>query len=422
MAQKTLNIGTVANDGTGDPLRTLFSNSQDNFTELYAGLANNIVVINEEADFPVQDATTITWESGNRYYFGAPVSTSKSIIVEDSVAVEGAGQAILALTYTGTGVMFTSAAGWNMFNLAFDCPNGTVFAQTGTNFMVMRNSTCTNAKDMGSFTNAGLFWNSSSFTSITGQGLQFFGSSQGFLYTTGTLVGSSASFVGLDLGTATFDLFRLIDSTIAGPSGAIALKGLAASGNINSGERALVDTTDLAAGAITPLSGIDEQDIRWFFSQVTGTMNSRNAADAFLTGGSETITISASSTFVEIGVPSAGGVSWASDISDRFTVGTDGVITYIGEEDIEVQLTGRATVEKVGGGADEIEVQFAKNWISGPGIVKSRAVTQNATPTTVPFGALAPMVTNDDIRAIFANNTGTSDIIASVTSLEVIGG
>jgi hypothetical protein len=38
MAQQTINIGTVANDGTGDPLRDAFDKANDNFTELYAGL------------------------------------------------------------------------------------------------------------------------------------------------------------------------------------------------------------------------------------------------------------------------------------------------------------------------------------------------------------------------------------------------
>jgi NAD(P)H-hydrate repair Nnr-like enzyme with NAD(P)H-hydrate epimerase domain len=36
MAQQTINIGTVANDGTGDPLRTAFDKINDNFTELYS--------------------------------------------------------------------------------------------------------------------------------------------------------------------------------------------------------------------------------------------------------------------------------------------------------------------------------------------------------------------------------------------------
>lgn len=38
MAQQTINIGTVANDGTGDYIRDAFDKANDNFTELYAGL------------------------------------------------------------------------------------------------------------------------------------------------------------------------------------------------------------------------------------------------------------------------------------------------------------------------------------------------------------------------------------------------
>ena len=36
MAKQTINIGTVANDKTGDQLRTAFTKTNDNFTELYA--------------------------------------------------------------------------------------------------------------------------------------------------------------------------------------------------------------------------------------------------------------------------------------------------------------------------------------------------------------------------------------------------
>jgi len=37
MARQTINIGTNANDGTGDPLRTAFDKINDNFSELYGG-------------------------------------------------------------------------------------------------------------------------------------------------------------------------------------------------------------------------------------------------------------------------------------------------------------------------------------------------------------------------------------------------
>jgi len=35
MAQQSINLGTVANDGTGDSLRVAFDKCNDNFTELY---------------------------------------------------------------------------------------------------------------------------------------------------------------------------------------------------------------------------------------------------------------------------------------------------------------------------------------------------------------------------------------------------
>ena len=38
MAQQTVGIGSSANDGTGDPLRTAFTKINENFTEVYAGL------------------------------------------------------------------------------------------------------------------------------------------------------------------------------------------------------------------------------------------------------------------------------------------------------------------------------------------------------------------------------------------------
>jgi hypothetical protein len=39
MPQQVINIGLAANDNTGDPIRTAFDKSNDNFTELYADVA-----------------------------------------------------------------------------------------------------------------------------------------------------------------------------------------------------------------------------------------------------------------------------------------------------------------------------------------------------------------------------------------------
>ena len=42
MAKQTINIGTTANDGTGDPIRTAFDKVNDNFTELYTDDAGDV--------------------------------------------------------------------------------------------------------------------------------------------------------------------------------------------------------------------------------------------------------------------------------------------------------------------------------------------------------------------------------------------
>ena len=53
MAKQTINIGTSANDGTGDPLRTAMDKTNDNFTELYngaGGVADGAVTTAKLAD------------------------------------------------------------------------------------------------------------------------------------------------------------------------------------------------------------------------------------------------------------------------------------------------------------------------------------------------------------------------------------
>ena len=48
MAKQTVNIGSAANDGTGDQLRTAFDKINDNFDEVYAAItvdgSNNVVI------------------------------------------------------------------------------------------------------------------------------------------------------------------------------------------------------------------------------------------------------------------------------------------------------------------------------------------------------------------------------------------
>ena len=60
MTQQIINVGNVANDGQGDPLRTAFIKTNDNFTELYniggiTGIQNgdSNIVVNEDSSIKI---------------------------------------------------------------------------------------------------------------------------------------------------------------------------------------------------------------------------------------------------------------------------------------------------------------------------------------------------------------------------------
>jgi len=57
MAKQTINVGTIANDRTGDPLRIAFTKTNANFTEVYDNIettnitvANNFITVNDRID------------------------------------------------------------------------------------------------------------------------------------------------------------------------------------------------------------------------------------------------------------------------------------------------------------------------------------------------------------------------------------
>lgn len=404
------------------PNKNFGTNSEGHLGFYASTVPERIVVVNQESDFPTQDASTITLETNTMYQISNLVVTAKRFIVQERAALTGMGQLIDALQYTGTGTMFTSNDSWEMFSIGVSCPNGTLWDCSATDndqFLICKNVTVRQCQNIGTFTKTGLFFDSCSFPLVTGQGFVLTGGAghNGMLCTEMQVIGTSPTFVAFDLDNISTSLMRLDNSTTIGTSvGSVALKGLAGSGNILAGFRGVVQLSTLSGGAMQALDGIDEQDNRWFFSNVIGTEDSRNKADAYLTA-QETVSVSTSSTFYEIN-----GGNWISDINDRFSVGSDGVFTYSGEVPIEVRVLGSITMEKVGGGSDELEVRVAVNWTSGSsGVLKSRAITQNATPTTVPVVTSLSLQPGDDVRLIVANNSATNDIVINVGNVTVLG-
>lgn len=167
-------------------------------------------------------------------------------------------------------------------------------------------------------------------------------------------------------------------------------------------------------GSFTDPAGKDRTDPNWTLLDNGAAKDSRNIACVYLSA-SETISIAADTTFYEVG-----GTGFLSKIAERFTVSTSGVMTYIGVNPIDVKATAVATVEKVGGGANILEVRIAKNWTTAAvGEVDSAAQTQSSDPTSVPVQTCLEIENGDNIRVIMANNSGTANIIANLSNITI---
>jgi hypothetical protein len=80
MAQQVINIGTAANDGSGDPLRSAFDKINDNFSELYAkGPAG--------ANFDLSN-NDIEATNSNGGINLIPNGTGKVVVEDDSLTIQ----------------------------------------------------------------------------------------------------------------------------------------------------------------------------------------------------------------------------------------------------------------------------------------------------------------------------------------------
>ena len=118
MAKQVIGIGTTANDGTGDPLRTAFNKANDNFTELYdgAGVADDSITyaklgtefttsaaLATNVDFATAQVFTKTLSGATTLTFSnTAIGMVKDLVITGDFALTLPAGSTVAGTYNGT--------------------------------------------------------------------------------------------------------------------------------------------------------------------------------------------------------------------------------------------------------------------------------------------------------------------------------
>jgi hypothetical protein len=375
--------------------------------------AVSVITINEEADFPVQDASTITLESGKGYYIANPFTTAKQFVCDQASLFSYGSAGVAQITYTGTSPMFSiTNSRVAISQIAVDCPNSAFFSLTGSGTGdIQERINCEsvevfNCTSIGTATGCGaVVMSIMGFDNVTGtSGLTFSGSSS-VIWSLDKVViaGLGATATAIDLGAATTNELEFIDIIFLGNAAATAISGAASSANITTGGLAVVADCNFSS-LTTPLNTITNQDIRWSFRGNAGLGDTYPDGLLSLHSNATATTISLVNTPVLV----AG--TWNIESVSQFTGTAAGRLTYNGERDIHVPIDVSTSLDPSAGTNKDLSIYVALN---GTPITNSsmKVRADSGNPQAVSTHWQLVMSTNDYIEVYVENNTDTTNIV-----------
>jgi hypothetical protein len=122
---KLINVGTTANDGTGDPLRTAFTKANTLFTELWDDDEGDVNSVNAGTGISVDQTTgavTVTNSAPNATHTGDVTGATVLTIADD----------VISYTKLGTEFTTTDAQGSVSVTATLDFSSNQVFTATMT--------------------------------------------------------------------------------------------------------------------------------------------------------------------------------------------------------------------------------------------------------------------------------------------------
>jgi hypothetical protein len=369
---------------------------------------NSTQVVNSISDFPTPAGGVITLADDTTYVLGAAMSTADRFQMGDNTAITG-NIYHNTLTYTGSGSMFTGVDVTSTFvNARFNCASGEVFnfedTVGGIKSFFAQQVIVENCAKWGTFDDM-LLWEQNSTSCLNaGDGVTFLGTNNLiFSASKFALASTDVAFVGLDLGTSVAQTIEFENVILNGVSGATGISGAAANANVPVGAVATVDRCEFQ-GALTPLSGITTDDVRWRFAGNTPNVkDTQPDAMVSINGNATATTISVATT------PVLAAGTWTDERSSHFTNTTGGRITYNGERSLTTPIQVTATVDVASGTNKTVRVYIAKNGTvyTNSGI---SALVDAGSPISLVSLWQDSLAENDYLEVFVANDTDTVDV------------
>ena len=411
------------NGRTGDVLPV-----EQDYQQFFLDRMNNVVVVNQESDFPVQDGSSITLEDDNVYVICDSFATSKQFVCGSCTMTSLGLTETPLITYTGTLPMFdVTESFFYMVRMTWSATNAYSFDIKGSGGGLLneranvQDSICYGTRDVALVSGAASLLVSNTQIVFTPGGTNLFDIDAG----TGAILSfRQVGIIGTVAGSTIFNMDNAAiygaaewtDVFCTGDATTTFIDGATASGNVAPGALFTVNGCNIASYT-TPLSGVDVNDDGWLFSANDGLQESTINGHAYMPA-TTTVIINTVGIFEKV----AGG-GWFLSNADRVSISADGDITNSGSRPISVLVQGSVTVDT--GGlffGDGVAVRIVKNSdTTATEAVASEAFVDSFNETDAYVAGSFVLDPGDSVAIWVANLDDTTNIPVPRGKLIVFG-
>jgi len=386
----------------------------------------NIKYFRTEEELPTAIGWFIQLADWVKYILWDNLTITNKIKMWAGTTLEWNGLFGSTLTYAWTGSMI-SWVDWDCVikHIQFDCPSAEVFnfvdSSTQISTILIDSVQVVSCDSWGTFQVLSFIQNNSNARAMTTSWITLTWANWLIVSIKEFFIGTTTDwFVFIDFWTSVHQNIEITNLVLLATwwwAAAIWISWLASSWNLLTWNIANVSMSSFLWN-ITPLSWIDENDIRWDFQ-----WNTANVADTRIVAWmniptTQTVVITTLWVPVIVNDSNTGWTNiWSLKTARKFEFSASlGRLTYKWERPVYLNVAATATVEKVWGGADPICWFIAKNWTV---VTDSKACTENSTPTSIPIQTWVDLVTDDYIEIAVQNDGWTADIIINLSNVEI---